>query len=140
MTEPSEQVNALTERIIGCAFTIANGLGAGFLEKVYENALRIELCSAGLQVAQQSPIAVCSPLRAHRSAPVLVGLGTPASFTTMCLGSEIASGHFVEKPKVASYVSTKPYSSSFSSRRTCYTHRIVALVPFQRQRRQTEQN
>jgi hypothetical protein len=31
-------LNAITERIIGCSFTVANTLGHGFLEKVYENA------------------------------------------------------------------------------------------------------
>ncbi|HME24551.1 MAG TPA: GxxExxY protein [Acetobacteraceae bacterium] len=29
----------ISERIIGCAFTVANTLGPGFVEKVYENAL-----------------------------------------------------------------------------------------------------
>jgi GxxExxY protein len=38
--------------------TSANGLGSGFLEKVYENALRIELRRAGLNVIQQHPIQV----------------------------------------------------------------------------------
>ena len=33
-----------------------NTLGVGFLEKVYENALRIELTKAELKVAQQYPI------------------------------------------------------------------------------------
>jgi GxxExxY protein len=50
--------DALTERIIGCAYTVANTLGAGFLEKVYENALAHELRKAGLSVAQQHGIAV----------------------------------------------------------------------------------
>jgi len=48
----------LTEKIIGCAYAVANGSGAGFLEKVYENALCAELRRAGLQVVQQFPIAV----------------------------------------------------------------------------------
>ena len=34
---------AITEKIIGCAYTVSNTLGAGFLEKVYENALAIEI-------------------------------------------------------------------------------------------------
>jgi GxxExxY protein len=38
---------------IGCALTVLNTLGAGFLEKVYENALALELRAAGLAVAQQ---------------------------------------------------------------------------------------
>jgi len=29
----------ITEKIIGGAYTVSNDLGAGFLEKVYENAL-----------------------------------------------------------------------------------------------------
>ena len=33
----------LTQKIIGCAYRVHNTLGPGFLEKVYENALRIEL-------------------------------------------------------------------------------------------------
>ncbi|MGA9016270.1 MAG: GxxExxY protein [Acetobacteraceae bacterium] len=51
-------LNALSERIIGCAFTVANGLGSGFLEKVYENALAHELRKAGLAVAQQHGVSV----------------------------------------------------------------------------------
>jgi GxxExxY protein len=47
------KVNRLSERIIGCAFQVINTLGVGFLEKVYENALAIELHDAGLAVAQQ---------------------------------------------------------------------------------------
>ncbi len=50
--------NSITERIIGSAFTVANKLGPGFLEKVYENALSIELQRADLRVIQQSPIEV----------------------------------------------------------------------------------
>ncbi|MCC7508031.1 MAG: GxxExxY protein [Planctomycetes bacterium] len=53
MPEPESQLSALTERIIGCAYTVANTLGAGFLEKVYENSLAIELRKAGLKVLQQ---------------------------------------------------------------------------------------
>ena len=33
----------LTQKIIGCAFKVHSTLGKGFLEKVYENALVIEL-------------------------------------------------------------------------------------------------
>ena len=36
----------LTEAVIGSAFEIANVLGAGFLEKVYERALIRELARA----------------------------------------------------------------------------------------------
>jgi GxxExxY protein len=50
--------NDLTERIIGCALTVSNALGAGFLEKVYENALAHELRKAGIAVVQQRRVTV----------------------------------------------------------------------------------
>lgn len=51
-------VNRLSERIIGCAFQVLNTLGAGFLEKVYENALAHELRKCGLVVEQQHGVIV----------------------------------------------------------------------------------
>jgi GxxExxY protein len=53
-----ERLNDLSGRVIGCAFTVLNTLGAGFLEKVYENALAFELREAGLNVTQQYGIPV----------------------------------------------------------------------------------
>ena len=53
-----EQWNQWTETIIGCAFRVANTLGPGFVEKVYENALAHELRKHALQVEQQMPVAV----------------------------------------------------------------------------------
>ena len=51
-------LNPVTEKIIGCAYTVSNTLGAGFLEKVYENALAHELRKIGLRVTQQHPVRV----------------------------------------------------------------------------------
>jgi len=48
----------ITEKIIGCAYTVANTLGCGFLEKVYENALAHELRKEGLVVLQQAGVKV----------------------------------------------------------------------------------
>ena len=48
----------LTQKIIGCAYKVHNALGPGFIEKVYENSLRIELEKLGLKVKQQEPINV----------------------------------------------------------------------------------
>ncbi len=48
----------LTERIIGNFYTVYNKLGYGFLEKVYENAMMIELRKAGIEAKAQNPIAV----------------------------------------------------------------------------------
>ena len=56
MTVDRDRINQISERIIGCAFAVSNGLGSGFLEKVYENALAHELRKAGLLVMQQHAI------------------------------------------------------------------------------------
>jgi GxxExxY protein len=53
-----EEFNQVTGRIIGAAFKVANVLGCGFLEKVYENALAHELRKAGFEVKQQQAIPV----------------------------------------------------------------------------------
>ena len=47
-----------TQQIISCAFTVHKNLGKGFLEKIYENAMVIELKNNGLDVCQQFPINV----------------------------------------------------------------------------------
>ena len=52
------EINKLTELVIGSAYKVSNTLGVGFLEKVYENALVIELRQAGLKVEQQKPVPV----------------------------------------------------------------------------------
>jgi GxxExxY protein len=49
------QSNEITHEIIGCAYEVVNQLGVGFPEKVYENALCIELSKQGL-IAQQQKI------------------------------------------------------------------------------------
>lgn len=58
MTPANESLNDITEIIIGCAYRVSNGLGIGFLEKVYENALAHELRKGGLNVVQQYPATV----------------------------------------------------------------------------------
>jgi len=50
--------NDVTAEIIGSAFIVSNVLGSGYLEKVYENALAVELRKRGLRVAQQAMIPV----------------------------------------------------------------------------------
>jgi len=47
-----------TERIIKCFFKVYNTLGYGFLEKVYQNALLIELKKSGFSCESQKPIKV----------------------------------------------------------------------------------
>ncbi len=45
--EARARLNEIAEKVIGCAFRVSNELGAGFLEKVYENALACELKKRG---------------------------------------------------------------------------------------------
>lgn len=52
------ELDKVTERIIGCAHKVSNALGAGFVEKVYENAFAHEMRKDGLKVLQQYPIQV----------------------------------------------------------------------------------
>ncbi len=58
MNADKESLNAAVERIIGCALIVSNTLGAGFLERVYENALAHELRKTGLAVARQHRVQV----------------------------------------------------------------------------------
>jgi GxxExxY protein len=52
------ELNTLTEMVIKASYKVHNTLGAGFLEKIYENSLLIELRKQGLEVVQQYPIPV----------------------------------------------------------------------------------
>jgi len=56
--ERRENLDKITETIIGCAYTVMSALGSGFLEKVYENALVHELRKNGQAVLQQHSIKV----------------------------------------------------------------------------------
>ena len=76
---------ALTESIIGAAFEVSNTLGCGYLERVYENALALELRYRGHRVEQQ------------RETPVyyrneLVGADTE------CNGENGSDGRDAERP------------------------------------------
>ena len=51
-------VNELTYQINGAVFEVNRELGPGFLEKVYENALLVELAERGLKAESQLPIKV----------------------------------------------------------------------------------
>lgn len=54
----AEEINRLTERVIGAVFEVSNSLGAGFLEKVYEKALLRELGLLGIRAFAQAPFSV----------------------------------------------------------------------------------
>ena len=62
ITQINTEINMLYEditgKIIKAFYKVNNILGFGFLEKVYENAMRLELVSMGLKVDQQKNIRV----------------------------------------------------------------------------------
>lgn len=48
----------LTNKVLRCFYTVYNKLGYGFLEKVYENALLLELRKNGLNAVRQVTLKV----------------------------------------------------------------------------------
>jgi GxxExxY protein len=57
--DPSRaELDQITRAIIGAAQVVSSRLGPGFLEKVYENALAVELRRRALRVDQQRPVHV----------------------------------------------------------------------------------
>ena len=48
----------ITERVIGAAFEVHRILGYGFLEKVYQRALQVELQLRGLRADLEPPVTV----------------------------------------------------------------------------------
>jgi GxxExxY protein len=46
-------ITEISREVLGAAFRVSNVLGCGFLEKVYENALAIEIRRRGLSAVQQ---------------------------------------------------------------------------------------
>jgi GxxExxY protein len=56
-SEERASLNALVERTVGAAYEVANVLGAGFLEKVYERAL-LKLTLRGVRAASQVRLSV----------------------------------------------------------------------------------
>lgn len=51
-------MNHLAEKAVGAAYEVSNVLGAGFLEKVYERAMVIELHQRGISAEAQSPVRI----------------------------------------------------------------------------------
>ena len=52
------RLNVASGKVIGCAFEVANALGSGFLEKVYQNALLLEIRLCGLQAEKEKLIKI----------------------------------------------------------------------------------
>ena len=59
----------LSEQILGCGIRVHRQLGPGFLEKIYEEALCLELAKAGLTFERQKLVKVLydgKPIGEHR--------------------------------------------------------------------------
>jgi GxxExxY protein len=52
------RLDLISHRVIGAAQKVSSTLGIGFLEKVYENSLLVELEAAGIKAEQQKPVHV----------------------------------------------------------------------------------
>ena len=77
-----KRLNGLSEKVIGAAQMVSRVLGHGFLEKVYENALCIELTQREVLFTQQMPLEV-------RYRGMIVGDYVPDLVVERCLILEI---------------------------------------------------
>jgi len=68
------KINDITYAINGAVFEVNNILGPGFLERVYENALLVELKRRGLKAKSQVPVTVSykGEVVGHYAADLLV--------------------------------------------------------------------
>lgn len=53
-----KELNDISYKIIGCAFTVHSELGPGLLESTYETCLEYDLLEKGLKVERQNPLPV----------------------------------------------------------------------------------
>jgi GxxExxY protein len=54
----ADNLNSLTEGVLGAVFEVSNTLGAGFLEKVYQRALLRELGLRGIRATAEASFTV----------------------------------------------------------------------------------
>src|SRR5580704_3801384 len=54
----ADEHGCLTEKVLAAVFEVSNTLGVGFLEKVYERALLMELRTRGIRATGQTSLAV----------------------------------------------------------------------------------
>lgn len=58
MNSDEEYINSVSSKIIGCAYLVHNTPGYGFAERVYANALAIELRKQGFVVGREVEIVI----------------------------------------------------------------------------------
>ena len=82
----------LSEKIIAAAYQVHKELGCGFLEKVYKNALAVELEEAGVKILGTSPesIDLAEDRKRFREVMIKLGIPQPASGTAISLKEALA--------------------------------------------------
>jgi len=55
---PSIDTDPLTEAVLGAIFEVSNTLGTGFLEKVYQRALLLELTLRGIPATSETALTI----------------------------------------------------------------------------------
>lgn len=76
MTFDTTDIEALTNKIIGCAIEVHKELGPGLLESVYQECMLVELRITGIEVKSDHRIALKykrRPIRGHLTLDLLVG-------------------------------------------------------------------
>ena len=58
MNADNQNLDSLSEKVLGAVFEVSNTLGAGFLEKVYQRALLTELRLRGIRATAEVSFAV----------------------------------------------------------------------------------
>ena len=114
----ADELDSLTERVLGAVFEVTNTLGAGFLEKVYQRALLRELGLRGLRASAEASFTVT--YKGHSVGEYFADLlvedvlvvelkcveRLPSEHTAQCLNYLRASGRIVcllvnfQKPKL----------------------------------------
>jgi GxxExxY protein len=56
MKRTAEEIDSLSENVIGCAIAVHRTLGPGLLESIYRECMIIELRLAGLRVVGEQPV------------------------------------------------------------------------------------
>jgi GxxExxY protein len=88
----------ITAKVIGASMTVLNDLKPGLDEKLYENALIVELTSQGLEVEQQAQFAV--HYKGHfvgKLIPDLIVAGKVIGNTSAICSNLIPDGHLRQR-------------------------------------------
>ena len=90
-------IELLVKQVMDCAMIVRRKLTSGYLEKVYENALTIELRKAGLLAQQQQPLEV-------KYDDQVVGFYVPDIIVENCLILEIKAVEHLQEANEAQLV------------------------------------